>query len=216
MKKRIISVMLLSALVLLCACGSSSASKPEVTPSETVDQFLKGIQDEDQDAIKKVYEENTFDLGAEAWDDDDEEGMDTAMNKVLTDDFYPRLIDFEYKIGEEEINGDEATVKVDITTYKMGDAFVAGFKDFFAGAMDLYNSKASDEQVSKVMSEKLHKQISALKKKEYKKTATFHLTKEDGAWVVEDMDDDNNEAALNILSGGMLDAENSIDRMTDD
>ena len=134
MKKRLISVILLSTLVLLCACGSSS-SKPEVTPSKTVDQFLKGIQDEDQDAIKKVYEESTFDLGAEAWDDDDdEEGMDTAMNKVLTDDFYPRLIDFEYKIGEEEINGDEATVKVDITTYKMGDAFVAGFKDFFAGA----------------------------------------------------------------------------------
>lgn len=216
MKKRLISVILLSTLVLLCACGSSS-SKPEVTPSKTVDQFLKGIQDEDQDAIKKVYEESTFDLGAEVWDDDDdEEGMDTAMNKVLTDDFYPRLIDFEYKIGEEEINGDEATVKVDITTYKMGDAFVAGFKDFFAGAMDLYNSNASDEQVSKVMSEKLHRQISALKKKEYKKTATFHLTKEKGVWVVEDMDDDNNEAALNILSGGMLDAENSIDRMTDD
>ena len=90
------------------------------------------------------------------------------------------------------------------------------FKDFFAGAMDLYNSNASDEQVSKVMSEKLHRQISVLKKKEYKKTATFHLTKEKGVWVVEDMDDDNNEAALNILSGGMLDAENSIDRMTDD
>ena len=94
MKKRLISVILLSTLVLLCACGSSS-SKPEVTPSKTVDQFLKGIQDEDQDAIKKVYEESTFDLGAEAWDDDDdEEGMDTAMNKVLTDDFYPRLIEF--------------------------------------------------------------------------------------------------------------------------
>ena len=51
MKKRLISVILLSTLVLLCACGSSS-SKPEVTPSKTVDQFLKGIQDEDQDAIK--------------------------------------------------------------------------------------------------------------------------------------------------------------------
>ena len=90
MKKRLISVILLSALVLLCACGSSS-SKPEVSPSKTVDQFLKGIQDEDQDAIKKVYEESTFDLGAEAWDDDDdEEGMDTAMNKVLTNDFYPK------------------------------------------------------------------------------------------------------------------------------
>ena len=142
MKKRLISVILLSTLVLLCACGSSS-SKPEVTPSKTVDQFLKGIQDEDQDAIKKVYEESTFDLGAEAWDDDDdEEGMDTAMNKVLTDDFYPRLIDFEYKIGEEEINGDEATVKVDITTYKMGDAFVAGFKDFFAGIRDIVGGRA--------------------------------------------------------------------------
>ena len=30
------------------------------------------------------------------------------------------------------------------------------------------------------------------------------------------MDDDKDEAALNILSGGMLDAENSIDRLTDD
>ena len=79
MKKRLISVILLSALVLLCACSGSSGSKPEVTPSKTVDQFLKGIQDEDQDAIKKVYEESTFDLGAEAWDDDDdEEGMDNG------------------------------------------------------------------------------------------------------------------------------------------
>lgn len=214
MKKKLAVFLLLTAMLGMCACGSKS---PEVTPTKTVDTFLKAIQDEDQDAIKKVYEESTFDIGKEAWDDGDDEGQfsDDAMTKVLTKDFYPRLIDFEYKMGEENINGDEATVKVDITTYKIGDAFVAGFNDFFSQAMDLYNANASDDEVSKVMADSLHKKLSALKKKEYKKTATFHLSKEDGKWVIDEMDDDENEAALNVLTGGMIDATDKLDKMTD-
>lgn len=214
MKKKLATLLLLLAMLGLAACGNST---PEITPTKTVDTFLKAIQDEDQDAIKKVYEESTFDIGKEAWDDGDDEGQfsDDAMTKVLTTDFYPRLIDFEYKMGEETINGDEATVKVDITTYKIGDSFVAGFKDFFSQAMDLYNSNASDDQVSKVMADSLHKKLSALKKKEYTKIATFHLSKEDGKWVVDEMDDDENEAALDALTGGMITATDKLDDMTD-
>ncbi|MDO4383488.1 MAG: hypothetical protein Q4C18_03220 [Eubacteriales bacterium] len=219
MKKKLAVFLLLTAMLGMCACGSKD---PEVTPTKTVDTFLKAIQDEDQDAIKKVYEESSFDIGKEAWDDtdgeDDEDELDASddsVRNVLVKDFYPRLIQFEYKMGEEKIDGDSATVTVDITTYKMGDTFVAGFKDFFSQAMDLYNSNASDEEVSKVMADSLHKKLSGLKKKEYKETATFHLSKENGKWVIDEMDDDDNEAALNALTGGMMDATNKIDKMTE-
>ena len=90
MKRKMTFALVLMALMCLCACGSD----PEVTPTDTVNQFLQAIQKDDISLTEDLYEDGTFDLSAAAWplQDDDEDLSSDAFVEMMQDDFYPKIL----------------------------------------------------------------------------------------------------------------------------
>src|SRR5699024_6523434 len=110
--------------------------------------------------------------------------------------------DFEYVIGDETIDGENATVEVTIKTYPLGDIF----EDVFTSLISQIMSDPTMD-VDTAMSDLLIEKISAAEKT-YEQTVTVDLVMSDGQWQVQTNDD-----IVNALSGGMNDFANNMDSL---
>ena len=108
-----------------------------------------------------------------------------------------KVLEFDYQLGEEKIDGDKATVETTITTYPFGEIFTGIVADFIPQAFA--NPDMTDDDASALLDQLL---MDALDKadKTYSKTITIELSQEDGEWVVQESDE-----MSNALTGGMLD-----------
>lgn len=207
MKRKMTFALVLMALMCLCACGSD----PEVTPTDTVNQFLQAIQKDDISLTEDLYEDGTFDLSAAAWplQDDDEDLSSDAFVEMMQDDFYPKLINFDYEVTDEKISGSTATVTLDVTTYALGDAMYQGYQDYFADAPKEDGETVFDEEA-------LTKDIGANFQKATKKTekATIEITMsiDDDKWVIDTLSDD----ATDALTGGMVTCQSKVEKYLDE
>lgn len=213
-------LLMFSCIVIALLCLSACGNSPEKTPTATVEEFLQAIQKDNISDTESVYADGTFDLGASAWTSDDEEeglededveGDSDPVFKVLQDDFYPKVINFDYKVDDESINGKKATVKVSITTYKLGDAIYNGYMNFFDKEMNFYKTEPSDTKVSKRMAEYLHNSFDKASKKTYQKDITLKLSVKDDKWVIDKLSNDDVDA----LSGGMVSAQTKVNKYLD-
>lgn len=201
MKKKIAILMAfcLLALVALCGCGGP-------TPTETADTFLSAIKAQDEEAIKTVYAGEDFDLMGDVskngYGDENDDSSDLLSGEDMTEMFMSKLLDFDYELSNEKIDGNKATVDVKITTYEIGNAFSSFMTDYFSQALTLAFSGASDEQIEKVADNILTEKFTELKSKDYTGTATLKLVKKDDVWKVAEIGDD--AEFLNVLSGNMV------------
>lgn len=164
MKKVIIVLM---SLFLTVGCFMDN------TPSNEVNKLFKKYQALD-DAVLDDLEFVT-------------EGLDLKTEKQkenYTKAMKMQYSDIKYQILDEEINGDEATVKVKISVY-----------DFYKvqKEADEYKDTHNEEFIidgnydeEKFLNYKLDKLINASDRVEY--TIDVNLTKEDDTWVVEPLD----------------------------
>ena len=101
---------------------------------------------------------------------------------------------------DEKVDGDAATVKVQITTYNFGTAYKEMYqqvvKDTNSGKL---TSKTDlNDYIYKMMFNKMN----ALTKKDYKKTVSIQCTKnEDGDW---ETDVDTNSDLKDAMLGGIM------------
>ena len=56
------------------------------------------------------------------------EGMDEGFGEEAGKAFVEKMLDFDYKLGEEKVDGDTATVQATITTYPFGEIFTQVLK----------------------------------------------------------------------------------------
>ena len=175
MKK--ISVLLLTfCLVFLCACGKDS-------PSAALKADLEDAKS-DSEAIMN-------DIGQAGFG---EEATDELINKML---------EFEYKLGEEKVGEKKATVETTITTYPFGDILKNAVDSFTKEAFEnpgSMNEKEASELLGKLITEELNSA-----KKSYTKTVTVTLSREDEQWVVNE-----SREFTNALTGGLLDFSNTL------
>ena len=122
-----------------------------------------------------------------------EDGFGEEATQALVD----KVLEFDYQLGEEKIDGDKATVETTITTYPFGEIFTGIVADFITQAFA--NPDMTDDDASALLDQLL---MDALDKadKTYSKTITIELSQEDGEWVVQESDE-----MSNALTGGMLD-----------
>lgn len=186
----------------LVACGGPS-------PSDVTDAFLKGIKEQDKEAIAGSYADDEIDILGDVADAG--ESDNSPMTKVVDEKMLPKMLEFDYEILGEEIEGDKAMVEVSIKTYEFGAAFTAFAEEFITQAFDLYFADASDEQVEEAGAKILIDELDKLKEKKYEKTVKIGLTKEDGQWVIDEMDED--DSLINAVSGGLYDALNAMEAM---
>ena len=206
-KMLLIVVALCFALsISLCGCGDKAP-----TPTETADTFLTAVKAQDTETIKTVYEGETIDMLASL--DEDEEESD-GEDSLLSDEYFektllPKMLDFDYELSNEKIDGNKATVDVKITTYDIGSAFTAFMADYFTQAITMAFEGASDEEIEKLANTTFESKMAELKEKTYSETVTLNLVNKDDVWKVAKIDDDSE--FLNALTGNMIKALDQIE-----
>ena len=194
MKKKLLSLLLIAALVLsFTACDTPS-------PTEVTTSFLQAIKEQNTEAVASVYADSNFSIAEVLGEEADLESED-EISKYFTDEVFPKLLEFDYEVLEEKIDGEKATVDVKITTYTLGDAFTAFFGDYLTQAFALAFGDASDEAMESLAISLLKEKIGAMEKT-YSETVTIALSQKDGAWVIDELDDDS--PFVNAVLGGMI------------
>ncbi len=174
--KKFAVLLLALCLVLLTACGSA-------TPTDALKADLENA--------KANPEEIMGDIG--------EDGFGDEATKALVD----KVLEFEYELGEEIVEGETATVETTITTYPFGKIFNTVVSNFITQAFANADSMTEDQMTAlmdKLLMEELDKA-----EKSYSETVKITLAQEDDQWVVQEDD-----AMANALTGGMLDFANSM------
>lgn len=168
--KKITVLLLALCLVFLTACGGSS-------PSDA----LKA----DMEDAKASPDEIIGDLG--------EDGFGEEATKLLVD----KVLEFEYELGEEKIDGDTATVETTITAYSIGAIFGEVITELITEAY-ANPTMSEDEMMAKMDALLIEKLTNA--EKTYSQTVTIILKKKGSNWEVQENDD-----MANALTGGILD-----------
>lgn len=174
-----IAVLMASMVLALGACGRSN------TPIAVVEKQMQQVK---------------------------EEQMKTELSSLVSDknvakkyqkeykELVEKIQDFDYEVKDEKVDGDAATVKVQITTYNFGTAYKEMYqqvvKDTNSGKL---TSKTDlNDYIYKMMFNKMN----ALTKKDYKKTVSIQCTKnEDGDW---ETDVDTNSDLKDAMLGGIM------------
>ena len=108
-----------------------------------------------------------------------------------TKKFKEKVIDFDYTIGEERIDGENAEVDVTIKTYDFGTMLgqyaERAMSELMAAAVDGASQEEIDAMDRKILEEELDK----LTEKSYETTVPMKLKKVEGEWKVAKMEDDS-------------------------
>lgn len=194
MKKKIIVFL---SLLVLCMTGCSMNNMN--TPTGKVEEFLGKYQSMDSEVLTQL---------------DNVISNDTTMNDEQKSD-YRSLMEkqyqnLSYKIKNEEIDGDEAEVLVEIEVYDYANSIIESreyysehrdeFDDDDTGVdndgTDTNNDGESEEgevvggavdNISSFITYKIKQLMDVTDTAKYE--ITFHLNKVDGEWVVEDLTD---------------------------
>lgn len=178
--KKLLSLGLILCMLLCTACGT-------YTPTDA----LKA----DMEVAKSSPEEIIGDIG--------ETGFGEEATMALVD----KVLDFDYELLDEEIDGDTATVKTTITTYPFGEIFKNVITDIFAEALS--GKEMTTEEAAKLMDQSLLDRLDEAEKS-YKTTVSIKLTKEGDNWIVQESTE-----MSNALTGGLLDFMSQLSNSTE-
>lgn len=204
MKKKLVVVLSL-LVMLMTGCGNNMN-----TPTDKVEAFLGKYQSMDSEVLTQldniISNDNTM-------SDEQKKDYQSLMEKQ-----YQNL---SYKIKDEEIKGNEASVLVEIEVFDYANSIVES-REYYSNHRDEFktddennkeknkdNEKADDVTdndgnndsddnniIGGVVEEILDSEFIDYKIKQLKEVTdkvkyeiTFHLNKEDGEWVIEDISD---------------------------
>lgn len=202
--KKIIAISL--SLILCVSMVACSGSGP--TPTETAGSFLEAVKENDEEALKNLYADADLKLAEEIKQGEE----DTQLNKVFNENMYPKILDFDYELSNEKIDGEKASIDVSIKTYSLGTAFTNFTGEYLTQAFSMALSGASDDEMDTKGAEILADQLEKTEK-DYEGKATLHLTQKDDAWIVDSMEEDDD--FYNAITGGMIEAIEKINESTD-
>ena len=175
--KKIVYIFL--AVTLLTGCGEISN-----TPTKQVEGFFNQYQTLDQDVLddleQVVSEEEKF-------DDNSKEKYREIIKKQ-----YKNLT---YYVKEEKVDGDTATVTVEITVYDFASV-MAEAEDYKNNHMDEFHDESGNFSQSKYI-DYVVDQLGKTKEK-VKYTLDLGLTKIDDKWKLNGLDSDTEDKILGI------------------
>lgn len=196
MKKRLIILLSLFGL-LVSGCGNTN------TPTSKVEEFLGKYQSMDSEVLTQL---------------DNIISNDTSMSDTQKKD-YQSLMEkqyqnLSYKIKDEKIDGDEAEVLVEIEVFDYANSILESkeyyneHRDEFKSD-DSFNEDQKDESgevvggeidnIASFIDYKIKQLKDVTDKAKYE--ITFHLTEEDGEWVVEDISDEDRQKIHGLFEG---------------
>ena len=209
MKKKLFLAILLGAVFLICFTGCGKTAD-EDSPTAAADAFLKGIQARDNDAVNAVYAPGDFDING-ALDSLQEDSVLLTGHEDIIELIQEKLADFDYKLSDEEIDGDTASVKVEFETYPFGPAANDFVTDFLPEALSMSMNNPDLEAMEELAESMLTEKLEGMDEKNYEKEATLSLEKADGVWKVSELEPDSE--FYNAMTGGLIQAMEDINDM---
>ena len=205
--RKIFSIFLIFVLAAsLSACGSAP------TPKDIAEKYLAAIKAQDEEGISALsegsYSEDELMGTVDLVLGESEEGeeYDEATKK-----FKEKVIDFDYTIGEERIDGENAEVDVTIKTYDfgtmMGQYLERAMSELMAAAVDGASQEEIDAMDRKILEEELDK----LTEKSYETTVPMKLKKVEGEWKVVEIEGDSE--FMNAMLGGLVDVVKAFEEL---
>ena len=205
MKKTALAIFSLMMVLSIGLLGCSSPS-----PSEVVGLALDAVKAGDQTALSKYYETsdlnpdetNPFNLTSPDGEGESQADLNENAADAITQ-YCELLYDFDYVIGEEKIDGDKATVSVSLTTHDMAAVLRDALQQFFVDGMKLALSQSltggaqpSEDEMSDLLASILKDKIEENRDSTISSDVVFHLTKSEGAWKIDTLDDSTRNALL--------------------
>lgn len=208
MEKTRSTILLFATVVLSLFCLTTLAGCAGPSPTDTTQQFLDGLKNDDMESIQGAYAgdpNQTFESWGSSAEDESTSNdggvTSTEMKDLIDNDLIPKMREFDYELSNEQINGDVATVDVKITTYALGDALSSFMSEYISQAFTLAFSQPSDEQMNQLATSIFSSKIKSMDKS-YTDTVTVNLSKQDNAWKVDAINADSDIA--DALLGGMI------------
>lgn len=167
MKKYVLAIVM--AVLFLCGCDSMMN-----TPTKRVEEFLNKYQKQDSQILTQL--DSAISNGNYTF-------TDTQMGdyKDLMKNQYKNLT---YTIKEEIVDGNNATVTVEIEVYDYNSAITQAEQYYISNA-DEFKNQAGELDNEKYMNYKIQKMKEI--KDRIKYTLNLTLTKEDKKWVLNDI-----------------------------
>jgi hypothetical protein len=192
----------------MAACGSKPSAQNTdeeeiMSPTQTLDAFLKAFKARDADKLNEFYEGESDDLIF--WKDLEDPALAGLMDKMME-----KLLDFDYALSNEKIDGKTATVDVNVTTYDIGGILTGIFSsmatDFKTFAIMGLSPEELEKEINEIMTEKFE-EYAKIAKKERVVSVPVKLVMINGRWLVKDIS--STDEIVDALSGGLTEfAEN--------
>lgn len=193
--KKLLKVLLAVAMTLsITACGGS-----EPKPQDTLKGFLEDYKAQKND-----------DLGLYFTNGIPGENETNSVQNETNEEYYKEMVklmtDIDYIIGEETIDGENAVVKLDITSYNLGEKFSEGITNALTLSFGLAFSGKNEEEIQKEVNEAM---FAPLKKaeKNLKNSIEVTLIKSNDKWLI---DSSKNNDLMNSVTGGLLNIVSSL------
>ena len=207
--KKIFCILLIVAMVFtMAACGNKPSAQNTdeeeiMSPTQTLDAFLKAFKARDADKLNEFYEGEADDLIF--WKDLEDPALSGLMDKMME-----KLLDFDYALSNEKIDGKTATVDVNFTTYDIGgimkDIIENMLSDAAALALSGLTQEELEAEINEIMTKKFE-EYAKIAKKEKVMSVPVNLVMINGRWLVKDIS--RTDDIMDALSGGLTEfAEN--------
>ena len=198
----LLSLLLMLALVLT-GCGGAAKKKP--TPTEGLTEVLEAFKAQDYQKVATLTgsEEtgNIDDLRALFASSFSEGAKDQA--NAIVDSMLKKISGFTYNIKDEKIDGDKATVQVEITNIDLGKAMEEGTTKGMEEAMASMTAATTQEEAEAILLKIFQ---DAIENASETKTETIdvHMVKnaETSKWSI-DNEGNKNDALINAVMGYM-------------
>ena len=190
--KKFLFVFLSLLVLFVTGCGNDMA-----TPTSKVEEFLGKYQSMDSDVLTQLDNVISNDT---TMDDTQKKDYKSLMEKQYQN--------MSYKIKDEEINGDKASVLVELEVFDYAGS-ISESRDYYTEHRDEFDDEemgndgadtdndGKDEEgeivggavdtISSFITYKIKQLMDVTDKAKYE--ITFHLNKEAGEWVMEDITD---------------------------
>lgn len=167
MKKFLLIIM---TLFLLVGCETVMNN-----PTKRVETFLNKYQTMDSEVLKQLDETLSNDVN-----------LTESQKKDYKDLMKKQYQNLTYTIKDEEVNGDKATVKVEIEVYDFNKAMTKA-DDYLSKNQDEFTDENNNIDNEKFMDYKIKEMKNANDKVKY--TIDFTLTKNNNKWQLDDIDE---------------------------
>lgn len=188
--RRILSSIMVIIIATTSLIGCGADSSPKATVKAYFEEVKLGENGDTKKLILSTLEKEVNPNGKDEILEEDSFSVEAEkdMNDILSK--------IEYKIGEEKIEGDKATVSVSLNNVNFSNLFMQFLNKYMTEVLNIAfeGKEMSEEELTKLSNDLL---IELMNDSEQEtRTGEISLVKVDGKWQI-----DNNEALTELMLG---------------